>query len=225
MGRLADRFGLVLIACIATYTIILTLDTTRWFGLVASVAVLVTVRLSIRASTPPWWVGMTATVLVLVGIAFGGVDAADQTTEVLGTSMLLTSLALALCVIAMVVRMLEHTYVDARTVLAAVASYVMLGLVFAFLDSAIGLLTGHFFAQKGAHPGSDYAYLSYITLTTVGFGDLTPGTSIARSSIILEALMGQIFLVTLVARMVSLYGTQSRPRRPTEAKSDPEAPE
>ena len=101
--------------------------------------------------------------------------------------------------------------------LAVVSSYVMLGLFFAYLDSGIGHIMGTFFAQPGAHSQSDYAYLSYITLTTVGFGDLTPGTSIARSVIILEALIGQIFLVTFVARMVSLFGTQrSRLRRADE---------
>ena len=48
-------------------------------------------------------------------------------------------------------------------------------------------------------------YLSYVTLTTVGFGDLTPYTNLARSVVVLEALIGQIFLVTLVARLVALY--------------------
>ena len=51
-------------------------------------------------------------------------------------------------------------------------------------------------------------YLSYVTLTTVGFGDLTPYTNLARSVVVLEALIGQIFLVTLVARLVALYSSE-----------------
>jgi hypothetical protein len=45
-------------------------------------------------------------------------------------------------------------------------------------------------------------------LTTVGFGDLTPYTEFARSVVVLEALTGQIFLVTLVARLVTLFGME-----------------
>ena len=55
------------------------------------------------------------------------------------------------------------------------------------------------------HQASDYVYLSFVTLTTVGFGDITPLSNLARSVVVLEALIGQIFLVTLVARLVSLY--------------------
>ena len=50
-----------------------------------------------------------------------------------------------------------------------------------------------------------------MTITTVGYGDLTAGTSTGRVLVTFEALIGQIFLVTLVARLVSMYGTRQRP--------------
>ena len=149
--------------------------------------------------------------LVVAGVVTGVVNVLRRGPDPVGISLLLTGLALGVCVIAMLARMALHTRVTLRTVLAVLAAYVMLGLFFAYVDSGIGRITGHFFAQMGQHSQSDYAYLSYITLTTVGFGDLTPGTGIARSVIILEALVGQIFLVTLVARMVSLFGTERSP--------------
>jgi hypothetical protein len=119
----------------------------------------------------------------------------------------------------------EHTTVSVHTVFAVLAAYVMIGLFFTYLDSGIGHIGGHFFHQSGAHSQSDYAYLSYITLTTVGFGDLTPGTGPARSVIILEALIGQIFLVTLVARMVSLFGTGRAPMTLGRRAKPPEGQE
>jgi len=154
-------------------------------------------------------------VLALVNVSRHGPDP-------VGTSLLLTGLSLGFCIVAMLMRMATHTHVTVRTVLAVLASYVMLGLFFAYFDSGIGHIMGTFFAQSGQHSQSDYAYLSYITLTTVGFGDLTPGTGVARSVIILEALIGQIFLVTLVARMVSLFGTDRSPFQLREAKIEPE---
>ena len=58
-----------------------------------------------------------------------------------------------------------------------------------------------------------------MTITTVGFGDLTAGTSTGRVLVTFEALLGQIFLVTLVARLVSMYGTRQRPARATAAET------
>ncbi len=48
-------------------------------------------------------------------------------------------------------------------------------------------------------------YFSYITMATVGYGDLTPAPGLPRTTAALEALMGQIFLVVLVARLVAMY--------------------
>ena len=52
----------------------------------------------------------------------------------------------------------------------------------------------------------DFLYFSFVTITTVGYGDLTAGTSTGRVLVTFEAMIGQIFLVTLVARLVSMYG-------------------
>ena len=64
-----------------------------------------------------------------------------------------------------------------------------------------------------------FRLLSYVTLTTVGFGDLTPKSDIARTMVITEALAGQIFLVTAVARVVSMFGQQRT--REAQAPQDP----
>jgi hypothetical protein len=49
-------------------------------------------------------------------------------------------------------------------------------------------------------------YYSYVTLTTLGYGDITPASSYARSSAVLEAMTGVLYMAILVARLVSLYG-------------------
>jgi hypothetical protein len=208
---LTDRFGLVLLSCLVTYSLLVAVNSPRWVALAVSLPVAVTVVLSIWASAPGPFLRWTPLALIAAGIVTGVVNASFHGPDPIGVAFLLAGLALGLCIVAMLLRMARHTRVSVRTVLAVLSSYVMLGLFFAYLDAGIGHVQGAFFAQPGAHTGSDYAYLSYVTLTTVGFGDLTPGTGIARSVITLEALVGQIFLVTLVARMVSMFGMHRGP--------------
>ncbi|HEV3212941.1 MAG TPA: potassium channel family protein [Acidimicrobiales bacterium] len=224
-AAVTDRFGLVLLSCLVTYTFLITVNSPKWIALAGALPVAVTVLLTIWASSPPTSLRYTPILLILAGVALGFVNVARHGPDPVGVSLLLTGLALGCCIVAMLARMATHTHVSVRTVLAVLASYVMFGLFFAYVDSGIGHIMGTFFAQTGQHSQSDYAYLSYITLTTVGFGDLTPGTGVARSVIILEALIGQIFLVTLVARMVSLIGTDRSPFQLREAREDAQADE
>jgi Ion channel len=219
---LTDRFGLVLLSCLVTYFLLVVVNSDRWVALAGAIPVAVTVVLSIWASSPGPFLRWTPIALIAAGVVLAIIDASFHGPDPAGVSLLLTGLSLGLCIVAMLARMATHTRVSVRTVLAVLSSYVMLGLFFAYIDSGIGHIMGTFFAQPGAHSQSDYAYLSYITLTTVGFGDLTPGTNIARSVVTFEALVGQIFLVTLVARMVSLFGTERAPLTLRTATKDME---
>ena len=82
--------------------------------------------------------------------------------------------------------------------------------MFAFLFLAVAELgSGPFFAQAGVHQQSEYLYFSFVTLTTLGFGDLSPAVGLPQALVALEALLGQVFLVTLVARLVTLWVRQS----------------
>jgi ion channel len=107
-------------------------------------------------------------------------------------------------------RVLHHQRVTHETVLGALCLYVLLGLLFAFAYLAVDpLLNGPFFAQPGPHQESEYLYFSFVVLTTLGFGDLSPALGLPQALVALEALLGQVFLVTLVARLVTLWGRQA----------------
>jgi len=104
--------------------------------------------------------------------------------------------------------------VTAETLLGAVCVYILLGLVFTYSDYAVQVIGGgSFFAQSGTHNAADFVYYSYITITTVGYGDLTPAVGLPRTMAVIEALTGQIFLVVLVARLVSMYQPKTRGAR------------
>lgn len=66
-----------------------------------------------------------------------------------------------------------------------------------------------FFAQPGPHSQGEFLYYSFVALTTLGFGDLSPSVGLPQALTVLEALFGNIFLVTLVARLVTLWVRQS----------------
>ena len=106
-------------------------------------------------------------------------------------------------------RVIRHPRVTHETVLGALCAYILVGLVFAFLYLAVSdLRSGSFFAQPGEHVQSEFLYYSFVTLTTLGFGDLSPSVGLPQALTAIEALLGQIFLVTMVARLVTLWVRQ-----------------
>jgi hypothetical protein len=98
----------------------------------------------------------------------------------------------------------QRQVVDVRTVLGAICIYVLLGMMFAFVYAAInGLGNGDFFVQTNHATTPDFLYFSFITQTTVGYGDFTASGDLGRALAVLEALGGQLYLVTIIAVLVS----------------------
>jgi len=116
-------------------------------------------------------------------------------------------------------QLLRQTRVTGNTIFGAISVYVLIGLAFADVYMMIQRVSDTDFMAQGALTSrAEAQYFSFITLTTTGFGDLTPAGNGPRSIVVLEALMGQLFLVTLLARLVSMYsgpatGTEDRPLR------------
>ena len=86
-------------------------------------------------------------------------------------------------------RVLHHRRVTSETVLGALCAYVLIGLLFAFLYLAVSeLRAGRSSSQPGEHDQSEYVYFSFVTLTTLGFGDLSPSVGLPQALTALEAL-------------------------------------
>jgi hypothetical protein len=84
--------------------------------------------------------------------------------------------------------------------------YILLGMFFAFTFGAIYHISGNFFANGASATVAHCLYYSFTTLTTVGYGDLTAASNLGHTLSISEALMGQIYLVTVVSLIVSNLG-------------------
>ena len=92
----------------------------------------------------------------------------------------------------------------------ALSVYLIMGIVFAFAYSFLYTITPDAFSGADKIDGSgfhNFVYLSYVTLTTLGYGDITPTRPIAASLVTLEAVVGQIYLTVLVARLVGMHIT------------------
>jgi hypothetical protein len=99
--------------------------------------------------------------------------------------------------------------VDAHLVLGAVTIYLLLGITYSMLLALVGRVADEplFELATGAGDGGfrDQVYFSFVTLSTTGYGDITPASGTARAIGILTALTGQLYLVTAVATAVSLF--------------------
>jgi hypothetical protein len=106
----------------------------------------------------------------------------------------------------------KRQVVDIHTVLGAVCIYVLLGMMFAFVYAAIdGLGSAPFFVQTRHATTPDFLYFSFITQTTVGYGDFTAAADLGRALSVLEALIGQLYLVTIIAVLVSRLSGRTAP--------------
>ncbi|MEL6498982.1 MAG: potassium channel family protein [Planctomycetota bacterium] len=138
-------------------------------------------------------------------------------------------IALVLCgglVLAKAVRrMYSTTRVTTALISVAVATYALSGVVWTIGFHAIETLQPRSFVVAGqprpVHAG-DLSYFSFTTLTTLGYGDIRPASPFARSAATLEAAFGQIFLVVLLGRLVSLHiaGGASKHQGPHEEAAD-----
>lgn len=120
-------------------------------------------------------------------------------------SFALNAILLFWSVVLVLLRVARQRVVTASTVFGALLAYALLGFAFASVYTAIDLQSSDTIFAQGAVQQADYVYFSFVTITTLGFGDLTPSLDIVKRLVVLEALIGQVFLVVLVARLVSLW--------------------
>jgi len=125
----------------------------------------------------------------------------------------LFSAALAIGVIVRLFgRVIRAPVVNLRVVGDAIAVYLMMGLTFAYLYLAIDAVRGQDFFVQGPQHAYVFLYFSYITLATVGYGDFTAADALGRLLAMLEGLIGQLYLVTVLALIVSNLGRRRDPQ-------------
>ncbi|GAA4843722.1 hypothetical protein GCM10023221_22410 [Luteimicrobium xylanilyticum] len=220
--RRTDDFVLVLVLLITSYV----LFAASGQGLVRAVVIVLyalTFVIAFRATGPSrrQQVALAVTcvaAVVVVGLAYLLLPEADADgiANVFVTAMLLVTLVSTLS------RVLRHRRVTLQTIAGALSAYLLVGMMFSTVFAVVSWLGPHpFFAGGGNEDLRSFQYFSFSTLTTTGYGDLAPLSPAGRALANMESLAGQIFLATLVARLVASY--RMLPRRDPDDDSTGDA--
>ena len=119
-----------------------------------------------------------------------------------------TGLVLLVAVVMIVRRVLTFGTVTLQSIFGAFSAYMIVGLMFASFFAAMYHFSGDvFFANNQPGNTQTFQYFSFTTLTTLGYGDFTALENSGRAVAVMEALTGQVFLATLVARLVAAFRT------------------
>jgi hypothetical protein len=147
----------------------------------------------------------TLTAIGFAAVVFGAISAVGIRTpgwNLLGLSGAVAT-AMLVTVATGVVALIRRDGVNVQAVAGGLVSYLLVGMIFADVVGAIADgSSGWYFAQNVDGSSGDHIYFSFITLTTTGYGDFTPRTEVGRAISTLEVLVGQIYLVVVVALLV-----------------------
>jgi hypothetical protein len=192
-----------------------------WVPFVTVVIESITLMVALFASGAKGWTVTISIIVTVLGLASSLAAWITNDPHATKTAALITVLLVLVAPIVVVRGIVRRRTIDLRTVLGALCLYMMAGLFFTAVYVAIQDWSHvSFFAQTHAGGPPDFLYFSFVTLTTVGFGDLTAASQFGRTTAAFEAIFGQFYLVTVVALLVSNMGPAFQYRR---NKADPRA--
>jgi ion channel len=209
--RASQSFGTVLVLIVVTFVFCASASDATWttsvLVMLQSLTLIAALWVSGLARADSWLslgflaIAVGAAVLLL---AVGG-------STLLGAVALISGL-LNICVVVVIASSIfrEHE-VNAQSVLGAICIYIMLGIIFLFAYGAVAEIgSGPFFAQGMDGTRALRLYFSYVTLATLGYGDYTASSNLGHMLAVGEALIGQLYLVTVVAVLVSRMRIRGR---------------
>jgi len=208
-----DTYGTLLVLILAAYVILAATEDTKWARTVAGVCFGATLLLALHTSHIRGRAIRIVAAIVVVTVLWSFLLAVLDQEPFLGAGHVTVALIIAAPGV-ILYRIFRHPVINIETILGAIDAYLLLGISFAALYRMLDTIDAPFFAQ-GAASGVKYLYFSFVVITTLGFGDLTPRTDMGRVIVSIEALLGQIFLVTVVAVLVSNLGGAARRSRAT----------
>jgi hypothetical protein len=207
-----QRYGALLVAIALAFAIEGIASAERWEQVVVSLLLGATVMLSLWAASAKRRVIQVVGIIVVATVTVAIVEAAQGNVDLAAARIantLLVMLAPPAIVVGVIRDLRRRQAVTPQTVLGVLCLYLLIGLFFAALFGSIERVTHEpFFSEyKHAHATlSETLYFSFTTLTTVGYGDFTARTNLGHTLSVSEALIGQIYLVTVVALIVGNLG-------------------
>ncbi|MGB7805215.1 MAG: ion channel [Actinomycetota bacterium] len=215
-------YGSVLILIAITYALS-TVATERWQRSVVLSIQVVTVWIALRVSHARRPVlrfadgVLVIAIVVAVATMFG-----DDGRTVSAAVFLVAAILYFIAPLSILRHIVQQSDVDQETVLGAIDAYLLVGMFFAYAYQAIGAIQAGPFFEGGIEGSvSQSLFFSFTTLTTTGYGNLVPAANPGQTFAVMEMLIGQLFLVTAVAKVINLW----RPTRWRAGQADGEAGE
>jgi hypothetical protein len=203
---ISDAYGLALLLTLATFLVTSMLPHGNGSLVVGVVLVGVTSLVGLASSDVSRKELKIVTDIAVASVALAVAGLAFDVTGLLDGAIVIAACLLFLTAMTILGRVLSARTVTFRTILGALTTYTMLGLIYGFLYEVLEKLqSGGFFTGNPPKTDGQFMFFSYTTLTTTGYGNLVPAGQPGQSIAVLEMLTGQIFLVTLVAGLVSLW--------------------
>jgi hypothetical protein len=214
------RYGAVFLLTLTLLVFVIVAPSANWSRAVgcalqwlALLTVVATSRTSSNVRRPVAIVLLGLTSFTVVGEATGALSNA-----LLFAVSGLLSAAIPLALIGGLLRLVRAHGVTPQAVSGALTLYLLLGLVFAWLIGFVAEVdSAQYFAQQAHASTSQIVYFSFTVLTTTGFGDLTAASHIGRALAVVEMLLGQLYLVTVIGVLVGNFAGRSR-QRPVPAE-------
>jgi len=204
--RIGDAYGLVLLLVMLTVTLTSLLPGGRWWPVITVLACDVTALVALTTSRAPVGRVKLAVGALIATVALALLAAAFAVDWPLGLAFSGAVVLLGYSMLTVLANVVTAQVVDSRTLLGAVSVYTSMGLMFTYVYRATDRFqAGAFFEGTDTVSGGDFIFFSYTTLTTTGYGNLVPAEQPGMLFALLEMLTGQIFLVTLVAGLVTLW--------------------
>lgn len=220
--RMAGRYGAALLLLTISVVFSMAVQEEVWQLLVAmalqGLALFAILRAS-RADHRLLWAVMVIFALIFLA---GTGDAFFSDTSGVGfirvCVLLIVSGTLPVIAFGLVRQVKSDRKITVQTMMGVLCAYLLIMSVFAYSYAVLGQFASTPFFSQGEQFNQlgDYLYFSLITITTVGMGDLTPATQVGRSLTAAEALIGQIYMVTVVAVIVSNLGRSKPPGEPDD---------
>lgn len=208
----SQRYGVALILLLVSMVYVMAVPDGEWQRLIGLVLQVVALHATVSAA------GVARRLRLPLIVLFGAAIAVGVVLELIGNdsgpsytrTIILVMVLAVIPVVGLGVlgQVRKDVSITVHTMIGVLCVYLLMALSFAYAFAVIGEFGSQPFFSQGPQWDElgDYLYFSLITITTVGFGDLSPGTDLGRSLAAAEALIGQIYMVTVVAVIVANIG-------------------
>src|SRR5206468_1312464 len=219
-----DSYGSVLLLILFTYGFSVAVTAT-WAGSLVITVQIATVWAVLHVSRARRPVRRAAAVLLLISAIAAAINLfVGKETTGEGTVAFMSAVLYLIAPFSITRSLLFRREVDLQTVLGAIDIYLLVGMLFAFIYRFLGVVQpSAFFGLNGDGNFPKDLFFSFTTLTTTGYGNLVPAGNPGQTFAVAEMLVGQLFLVTAVAKVISAFQpVRLSASRPREANGEPD---